>query len=438
MSSYNFTDIKNLQSTFNQLSSYGIDIPCSSQINSYMNCIFEVGTLIDSGATETQKTLAIQNLIEITGDALFKLLKKVLKNDERVTATKDVKNTAKKAEKLNTKSQELGVKMEGNFNETAKSVDKQTRIIKDAGALLIAVEDEIKAEQEKIQEVIEKIEEEKKKLEDPKLDKDEQLEILGTINTLTGELTAITEAIFSKQDTLLNLKSAVDDATNDIANATAQMQANIENGKTEMAQIAQEGADATSDLAKDAKNGGENKKNEVILNQAANATATNGITAVASVELKQAALQEGGAATTRLTSITDNSKKIETGLRNLGDDGKILNHYTNTIGSAIKGFTDQVGSWNTALPPVIEGIGSAINIEAENGMLKEFVASDIETLNSNQEDNESQDIKSEEQISEKQNNNEDTNNENDAPEKSKLVNGLVTPTFQFSKKSFGI
>ena len=328
--------------------------------------------------------------------------------------------------------------MEGNFNETAKSVDKQTRIIKDASALLTAVENEIKAEQEKIQEVIEKIEEEKKKLEDPKLDKDEQLEILGNINTLTGELTAITEAIFSKQDTLLNLKSAVDDATNDIANATAQMQANIENGKTEMAQIAQEGADAIGDLAKDAKNGGENKKNEVILNQAANATATNSITAVASAELKQAALQEGGAATTRLNSITDNSKKIKTGLENLGDDGKILNHYTNTIGSAIEGFTTQVGSWNTALPPVIEGIGSAINIEAENGMLKEFVASDIETLNSNQEDNESQDIKSEEQISEKQNNNEDTNNENDAPEKSKLVNGLVTPTFQFSKKSFGI
>ncbi|MBR2430943.1 hypothetical protein IKB17_05730 [bacterium] len=442
MSSLNLTDIKSLQSQFNQLSGLGVDILGSNDATKFTGTIWDgmqgIATLVDKNTSSEKKQKVLINLFKEILDKGVEELKDLIsglgKNETR-NSKKEVDGIAKEAEKLNAESQKLGIDIEGNFRQIANDIEDNTDIVEEAQEQLETVQEEIEAEEKKIKETVVEIQKQQRLLASPELTKEDKLEILNIIQGLTGDLTASTEIIISKQEILSNLGSAVKNATDNIAVAEETLEQKVLEAQAEIQEKANEGAELTGDAVQSATKGFINEKQALLLHGLAGAAATNVVTVATAAELEETALDQDGAAVTRIGGANKNTTKISEVVNSLGEDNRIVARYENTVGSALTNFISQVGSWNSALSPMITSIGSATLFAQENEQLISNIDEDIKVV-------ESQETLAKD-ASPVDEDNANLDDETLAPETSLedslggLENGLKTPKFKFTQ-SFGI
>lgn len=406
----------------NKLLSYG-DIAWFSEA-------LGIGADIEQIATSKDPNQQANALKSIINDILN--IAKKFGNREKSTAVKETQDTAQKAQELNQKSRELGVKMEGKFEEVQASIEEQSQIVTDASELLTEAQAQIKEEEEKIAAIIKKIQEAQQKLTEEQ-DTKKQAEILAEIQGYAEEITTSTTAITNQQDTALDLKGAVDDATANVADATENMTVIVKDGVAEIGQTVKEEGKLVGEVAETGVKGGENAATAAALETASTITSSNMFTAAATPQIKQAALDQEGAATTRLGSIGTNSAKITAGIGTLENNASIMSQYTSTVGSALTKFTGLVGSWNMQLPATITSIGTAIALEGENTELKSKIPTDLEKLNVEPEEVLARDGEAEDKADGKS---ESNSGEAQTPVVGEIIE-LETPKFKFTQ-SFGI
>ena len=207
----------------------------------------------------------------------------------------------------------------------------------------------------------------------------------------------------------------------------------VADGQAQIGQIAKEAASATGEVAKTASKGAGNTSAAAALKSAATASGAASFipvlgagAAATTAELERAAIDQTGAATVRLGSISTNSSRIATSIGSLENNATILANYNATVGSALAKFTGLVGAWNVQLPAVITSVGSAVTLETENEALKALIPTDLEKINATTEDV-LVDKTPIAKVSERENESEDND--------SKVE--LETPKFKFTQ-SFGI
>lgn len=380
---------------------------------------------LDSDSSPEQKASTIQGLVQKALSLFDKLASR-----EAKAAQQEVKNETKKTEELLKKSQELGMTLEGKFSDISSSIDSQTEIVTDAVKLIDETKKSLEEKQKEIEAIVAQIEAKQKELATASTP-EKQAAKLAEIQGFAQQIADIGISIEADNENLKNLSAAVEDTNKEIETATQNMTVVEQDGAGQIQQLAQEAGRNTTEVTTTNVTGGTNQATSAAAEAAANAASTNIFTGTSvAPKLQQVAQDQGSAANIRLSSIASNINKIAQGIGSLNNATNIISSFQNSIGSSLDNYATQIGSWNTAIEPVITSIGSFANIAEGATELDQAVKTDLGSLGF--EVNENGELK-ETQTS---NNNAQNDDTNDA--QGNKQQELETPKFDIKKLSFGL
>lgn len=420
------TELNNLFSTLGKLNgaSFGSSSNGSLTTSDYINSVFTAGGSVAALAqaeTSEQKAQIVDQLVKQALSIFTKLVA-----NEAQKAKSEVKKQDTKTSKLVEESREVGVKLEGDFKEVADSVEAQNKIVADATKLIEKTQKSIEKKQEEIAKIVDKIEEERSKLEGKT--PEQKAEILATIQGLAGEIASIGATIEVDNEQLQSLTEVVSDATSNIETATEKMTVIEEDGAAQIAQLSQDATQSGVEVAQTATEGVINETTGAALQTAASTASSNLITGTTiAPKLYQSANDQNKAGLTRLSSVQTNINRIAQGIGGLTNATQIAAQFKTSIGSALGDFAGAIGSWETAVAPVITGLGSFADVAVAAEELNEAAEADLETLGF--------DVNEKGKV-------EKVENQNEAPEANTEANNgedLATQTFDIERlRTFGI
>lgn len=420
------TELNNLFSTLGKLNgaSFGSSSKGSLTTNDYINSVFTAGGSVAALAqaeTSEQKAQIVDQLVKQALSIFTKLIA-----NEAQKAKSEVKKQDAKTSKLVEESREVGVKLEGDFKEVADSVEAQNKIVADATKLIEKTQKSVEKKQEKIAKLAAKIEKEREKLEGKT--PEQQAKILVGIQELVGKIAQVGLTIEVDNEQLQNLTQVVSDATSNIETATEKMSVIEEDGAAQIVQLSQDATQSGVEVAQTATEGAINETTGAALQAAASTTSSNLITGTTiAPKLYQSANDQNKAGLTRLSSIQSNINRIAQGIGGLTNATQIAAQFKTSIGSALGDFAGAIGSWETAVAPVITGIGSFADVAVAAEELNEAAEADLQTLG--------YDVNEEGEV-------EKVENQNEAPEANAEANNgddLATQTFDIKRlRTFGI
>lgn len=420
------TELNNLFSTLGKLNvaSFGSSSNGSLTTSDYINSVFTAGGSVAALAqaeTSEQKAQIVDQLVKQALSIFTKLVA-----NEAQKAKSEVKKQDTKTSKLVEESREVGVKLEGDFKEVADSVEAQNKIVADATKLIEKTQKSIEKKQEEIAKIVDKIEEERSKLEGKT--PEQKAEILATIQGLAAEIASIGATIEVDNEQLQSLTEVVSDATSNIETATEKMTVIEEDGAAQIAQLSQDATQSGVEVAQTATEGVINETTAAALQTAASTASSNLITGTTiAPKLYQSANDQNKAGLTRLSSVQTNINRIAQGIGGLTNATQIAAQFKTSIGSALGDFAGAIGSWETAVAPVITGLGSFADVAVAAEELNEAAEADLETLGF--------DVNEKGKV-------EKVENQNEAPEANTEANNgedLATQTFDIERlRTFGI
>lgn len=422
------SELNNLFSKLNQVSPDNFGSKSNKNFDKdFVNSIFAVGgsaAALAQGTNNEEKAQIVNQLVNIA----MSIFEKIAGNEAK-QAKNEVKKQTSKTQKLAEKSKELTVELDGKFNKVAKSIDKQNKIVERANELLIETQKSIEEKQEKIQKFVDEIAKKQEELKSAKTS-EEQARILGEIKGLAGQIAQIGLTIEEDNENLQNLTNAVENTVDNIENATAEMEVIEQDGIAKIQQNAQEAAQAETDIAQTGAKGTINKATGETAQKAAEAASSNVISgSTIAPQLYKTANDQNQASQTRLISIQGNINRVAQGIGGLNNATDIIASFQTSIGNALGNFASLVGQWDTAVEPVIIGIGSFADVAKATEELNQSVKTDLGTLG--------YELDTEGDIQKA----ETTDNKEDKKPEEKEINSeeLQTPKFDINKlKAFGI
>lgn len=334
-----------------------------------------VGTVAMDGASSNQKASAVQNIIQ----KAMSIVETLVCNAEQA-AKKEVKQETTKAQAILAKSENLGAQLDGDLTDIKTNIEAQSGIVEEASEALVEVQEAIAEKQEELAELAEQIQEKQQQLAETE-DTNEKVAILAEIQGLSAQVAGIILEVQAQQQELNYLTAAVDDTTEDIEASTQKLAETEQEGLQELSEGYQESVSSATEVTATAATGAGNQATSVALQAAGEAAESNVITgATIAPQLFRSSADQQGAATERLTSIAQNISTLAQGIGGLQNSSQILASFKNSIGSALNGYADLVGSWDSQLEPVITSIGSLEGVQAAVTELQEDVKTDLGSL----------------------------------------------------------
>lgn len=397
-------------------SSYG-DIAWFNEAISSYGATTQIAT-----GDHNQKVNGIKNLV----DTAMSLLSKLGASEAakaKAEATKDKKAAQKYTEEIDKAQADF----EKNVEQQVGFVDDQSCLVKESIGELEKANEQIQEKQEEINEIIKQINDLQSQLAGKT--PEEQAQILGQIQTLSGQLATTAASIADVQETVENASAQVENAVTNIESAQEGIVALQEHGQQLVQEKVQQGV---QEIQKNVQRQVQGKVNEATGTAAEKAaqtagTATFGIGSGVAVKLYKVSFDQEMAGTTRQTSSSQNLKTIMTGIGEFASViPTLLTNHAQAIGNSMNEFNGYIGSWNTALEPVITSIGSFTGEEgviATNEQLKEAVTVDLNTLGATVDEN-----------GNVENKNTDNNKNEDSKKNEQLVKPeLFTPNVKFKE-----
>ena len=103
------------------------------------------------------------------------------------------------------------------------------------------------------------------------------------------------------------------------------------------------------------------------------------------IELIKVEQDQKAAASVRLGSIDANITQVKNGINSISETSGIITQFENTIGAAVGDYGKAIGTWDSRLTPLVEGVGS-ITLQATYVVeLDEAIKKDINLLGGNSE-----------------------------------------------------
>lgn len=379
---FDLTQLNNLYSQIDQLSGYSIGSTEFGKGMSSYNEIAWFGNAVNSLGSEEasaeQKAATVNQLVQ----KALSLFEKFA-NKEAKVAQQEVATQTKQTEDLLKKSQDLNMKLEGEFSDISSSIDAETAIVTEATEMIAETQKSLEEKQEEVNKLVSKIEEEQAKLAATN-DPQEQAEILANIQGIATEISNIRVSIEAENEQLQNLTAAVEDTTKDIESATERMGVVEQDGIAQLQQLSQEEVQALTEVTTTSTTGATNEATGAAAEAAANAASTNIITGSSvAPKLHQLAQDQNAAGSTRLSSIAGNINRISQGIGTLSNNTQIIASFQTSVGGALDNYATQLGSWNTAVQPVITSLGSFANVAIGVEELNQSVESDLGVLGAN-------------------------------------------------------
>lgn len=414
-------------STVNQLQSVFRQMGTSSmgESSTYINSVFNIGDSIGQIATgnENQKAAGVQNLIDQAMNLVNKLV------NIQADANNKVKADKEKAEKVSEKATQTEQELNSSMQEISQEIEGQTQIVKDATATIQEKQEALAAKEEKINQIFTQIQKLQEDLKNATTI-EQKRQLLNQIGVLGAEITSLMADFSSYQETLETASSTVEGAFTAIETAKGNAVQKQQDGKLKIVENVQEATKATTSTASTQAEGVKNISLGTALEGAAAGEAIIpfvGATLASNTAQKGAELISAG--TVETTGSVSNLNKLLQGIGNISNNTQLLSTFKTAIGGALGNFNTNIGSWNTAVQPLITSIGTIATskIGEQAATLQTAVKTDNQTLDK-LEKGETQKDKPKVSII---NPNGETQNTNltDDP------HSLVTPTI---KLSFGI
>ena len=414
-------------STVNQLQSVFRQIGTSSmgEYSTYINSVFSIGGSIEQIATgnENQKVAGVQNLIEQAMNLVNKLV------NIQADANNKVKANKEKAEKVSEKATQTEQELNSSMQEISQEIEGQTLIVNDATATIQETQEALAAKEEKINQIFTQIQQLQEALKNATTI-EQKRQLLDQIGVLGADITSLMADFSTYQETLESATSVVEGAFTAIETAKGNAVQKQQDGQLKIVENVQEATEATTSTASTQAEGVKN----ISLGTALEGAAAGGtIIPFAGVALASNSAQKGAelisAGTVETTGSISNLNKLLQGIGNISNNTQLLSTFKTAIGGALGNFNTTIGSWNTAVEPLITSIGTiaSANIGEQAATLQTAVTTDHQTLD-NIEKGETQNDKTKASII---NPNGETQNANLTDDPS----SLVTPTI---KLSFGI
>ena len=332
-----------------------------------------------------QKVNGIQALI----NTAISLLKK-LDTSEAAKASAEAKKDQKAAVEYTKAGEEARAELEKNINEQSYFIEDQSSLVKESIGELDKANKKIQEKQEEINKIIQQITELQAQLAGKT--PEEQVQILGKIQVLSGKLATTAATISEVQETVEAASTQVENAVTNIEAAKGHIVEIQENGQMVIQEQMQKGIEELQKGFQRQVQGNVNEATGVAAEKAAQATATGtfGIGAGAAAKMYRVSFDQNMAGSTRKTSSAQNLQTVLTGIGKLGENFVLLRQFDTAIGGAMEDFNGYVGDWNTALEPVITSIGSFTGEEgiiATNEQLQEAVSVDLNALGATVDEN---------------------------------------------------
>ena len=161
---------------------------------------------------------------------------------------------------------------------------------------------------------------------------------------------------------------------------------NQETQYSQVSQLSQDAQKDVNDVTKTQVEGAKNATTEVELQALAKAAETNLITGTTiAVKLETSAMDQGLASTTRLGSMAGVTGILSQGIGRVANCMNMSGQYSLNLNGAINTFNGAFGTWSTNLSPLVTSFGSIAETGAGLEELDLAVATDINTLGSDDE-----------------------------------------------------
>ena len=378
-------DVSQLNNLFNQIDSMSGKIGAASIGKSgvsYNDVAWFANAVVTASTEEStpeEKANAIQQMAKKAVNLFEKILTKVGNNEKHV-AKKEVEEENKKSQELVEKSKKLEANLNGSLADIQGNIEAQSAILVEAKDLLGKTQKSIEDKQRQIQEIVAEIEAKQKELADATTD-EEKAALLAKIQGLAGKIAGIGASIEVDSKDVSNLVEAVDDTVVDIEASTQKLAETQEAGLEELSEQATEAGKIGTDVSKTATTGGFDKVEEKTLQASAELASSNAVTGASiAPKLYMAANDKGQAASTRLQSIAGNISKLAQGIGGLSNATQVIANFENTIGSALNGYSELFGQWDSQVQPVIVSLGSFGAIADATEELTATVESDLSSI----------------------------------------------------------
>ena len=414
-------------STFNQLQGILGQIGSSSmrEINPYINSVFSIGGSIEQIAKgdNSQKATAIQNLINQAVNLVSKLV------NIQADANNKVKADKEKAEKVSEKATQTEQELNSSMQEISQEIEGQTQIVNDATATIQETQEALAAKEEKINQIFTQIQQLQEALKNATTI-EEKRQLLDQIGVLGADITSLMADFSTYQETLESATSVVEGAFTAIETAKGNAVQKQQDGQLKIVENVQEATEATTSTVSTQAEGVKNiSLGTALEGAAAGETIIPFVGAALASNTAQKGAELISAGTVETTGSVSNLNKLLQGIGNISNNTQLLSTFKTAIGGALGNFNTTIGSWNTAVEPLITSIGTIASskIGEQAATLQTAVTTDHQTLD-NIENGETQNDKPKASII---NPNGGTQNANLTDDPS----SLVTPTI---KLSFGI
>lgn len=371
-SEFNST-VNQLQGIFNKIGSSSM-----GEYSFYVNSVFSIGDSIGqiSNGNESQKVAGVQNLIDQAMNLINKLV------NIQADAKEKVKDDEKKAEKVTEEAAQVEQELNSDMQEISQEIDGQRKIVSDATETIQKTQEELAAKEENIKQIFDEIKQKQEQLKKA-TSLDEKRQLLNEIGALGSSISTLMADFSTYQETLENATSVVEGAFTAIENAKGNAVQKQQDGQLKIVENVQGAAEATKSTASTQADGVKNISLGTALEGAA---AGETIIPFVGVALANNTAQKGAefisAGTIETTGSISNLNDLLQGIGKIKNNTQLLSTFKTAIGGALGNFNTTIGSWNTAVQPLITSIGTitSAKIEEQTTELQTAVVTDNQTL----------------------------------------------------------
>ncbi len=374
-----------LQSVFSQVSNLLNKLPSDSSGSSSFNAeeFFQLGNLLNgstSGTTSSSGTSSdnTANTIQTTINKVMSLIDKIT-NQEAKAASNEIKKNKQAADELKKEQENAKAELSQNIENIEAEIATENETVINSTASLEEVNEQLAEKQEQINEIVKQIEEQQQLLASAKTP-EEKAAILGTIQGLSGQIGELVGNIGDLQEQVASLSQAVETSVTNIETAKGNAVTIQEDGEMKITQLVQEGANLVTTNTSSQVQGVTNTVTGKALEAAAETASSNMFSASTAPQLYRAANDQSTAGQTRTSGSLTNLQTVLQGIGGLQDNLSLLTNFETSIGNALSEFSGAVGSWNTAIDPIITSIGSFETVQSGNEELQAAVTSDLGSL----------------------------------------------------------
>lgn len=352
-------DVKNL---LGQIKNYGLNSGfwgLSEQEKGYVNSVWTAGEGVDeiANGSDEEKVQGVQKLLN-------QLMSLVGKMNEANDARREVAEQEKKAQTINSNTEEIQRKITTAINDIGNGINEEAEVIDAANGEITTAQEKLEEQQKELKETLEKIAKLQQELGQA-TNPEEQNNLLGQIATLSAAIPNIVSEIANIQQILV-------DNVNEVASSVEVMQElegtaettaeqgikDIKEETDESKRLAAEGTTTTA-------TGAVNEGVEIAAREAQTVTTAISIVpgagAAAQAEnqkLREIETDQGGAARERIPGGAATMKSVAQALGTLNSSLNYLAEFKNSIGTGLSNYANLVGSFNENVEPMITSLGS--------------------------------------------------------------------------------